>query len=95
MLIKQEQSIFERTEPIQNDMKHHNEVYKCAGRIQGNYPIYIPKNSKLVEKVVQNFHKKTLHGLVTLTMTTARDQYWISKLRQLTKRIIRNCYGCK
>ena len=24
-----------------------------------------------------------------------RDQYWIPKLRQLTKRIIKNCYGCK
>ena len=28
-------------------------------------------------------------------MTAVRDQYWIPKLSQLMKRIIRNCYGCK
>ena len=28
-------------------------------------------------------------------MTTVRDQYWIPKSSQLTKRVIRNCYGCK
>ena len=50
MFIKREQSIFETKEPIQNDMKqlnlvkHHNEVYQCQGRIQGDYPIYIPRN---------------------------------------------------
>ena len=37
MLIKGEQSIFEATEPIQNDLKqlnlvkNHNEVYQCQG----------------------------------------------------------------
>ena len=50
MFIKREQSIFETKEPIQNDMKqlnlikHHNEVYQCQGRIQGDDPIYIPRN---------------------------------------------------
>ena len=40
ILIKREQSIFETTEPIQNDMKqlnlvkYHNELYQCQGRIQ-------------------------------------------------------------
>ena len=28
-------------------------------------------------------------------MTALRDQYWIPNLRQLTKRMIKNCYGCK
>ena len=78
-----------------NLVKNHNEVYQCQGRIQGDYPIWIPRNSKLAEKTVQHFHKKTIHGGVVMKMTAVRDQYWIPKLRQLTKRIIRNCYGCK
>ena len=78
-----------------NLVKNYNEVYECQDRIQGDYPNYIPRNSKLAEKTVLHFHKKTLHGGVVLTMTTMRGQYWIPKLRQLTKRIIRNCYGCK
>ena len=28
-------------------------------------------------------------------MTAVRVQHWIPKLSQLTKIIIRNCYGCK
>ena len=30
-----------------------------------------------------------------MAVTAVRYQYWISKLRQLTKRIIKDCYGCK
>ena len=42
MLIEQEQTIFETTGPIQNDMKqlnlfkNHNKVYQCQSRIQGD-----------------------------------------------------------
>ena len=101
MLIKREQIIFERTEPIQNDMKQLNldqnykEVYRYQGRIQGDCPIYIPRNSKLAEQILQHFQKRTYHGGVILILTALKDQYWILKLRQLKKRIIRNCYGCK
>ena len=83
MLIKRDQSIFEATEPIQNDMKqlklvqNQNQVYQCQGRIQGDYPVYIPRNIKLAEKIVQHVHKKTLHGGVALTLITVRDQYCI------------------
>ena len=49
----------------------------------------------MTEEIVQQFRKKTLHGEVLMTMTTMRDQHWIVKLMQLTKRIIRNCYGSK
>ena len=42
MLIKREQSIFERTDSTQNDMKqlnlvkNYNQVYQCQGKIQGD-----------------------------------------------------------
>ena len=40
-------------------------------------------------------HLQTIHKGVTLTMARTRDQYWIPTLRQLVKRIIKRCYGCK
>ena len=40
-------------------------------------------------------HKNSLHGGVLMTMTIVRTTFWITFLRQLTKSIIRNCYGCK
>ena len=75
MLTKWEQSIVETTESIQNTVKqlnlakNHNEVYQCQGKIQGDYPIYIPRNSKVAEKIVQHFYKKTLHRGVVLKIT--------------------------
>ena len=43
-------------------------MYECRGRIQGDYPIYIPNDSLLAEKIVQEVHIWTIHGGVGLTM---------------------------
>ena len=51
--------------------------------------------SLLAEKLVEEAHLQTTHGGVTLAMAKIRDQYWIPILRQLVKRIIKKCYGCK
>ena len=37
----------------------------------------------------------TLHGRVGLTMALIRRDYWIPRLRQLTKKSINVCFGCK
>ena len=70
-------------------------ILVCHGRIAGDYPVYIPASTTLSEKIVQEAHQKTLHGGPTLTIAEVRSKYWIPRLRQLTKRVIRNCYGCK
>ena len=57
--------------------------------------MFILNKSVLAEKLVGEAHLKTIHEGVTLTMTRIRDQYWIPTLRQLAKRIIKRCYGCK
>ena len=78
-----------------NLVKNQNDIYECRGRIQGDFPIYIPKACNIAQKIIQNFHKNVFHGGFTLSMTAVRDQYWILKMRQLTKRIIKDRYGCK
>ena len=40
-------------------------------------------------------HVLTLHGRVGLTMTYIRRDYWIPRLRRLTKKVICGCFGCK
>ena len=79
---------------MRNLLKNQQEIYLCKGRNQGVYPIYIPPGTLFEEKLVEMAHLKTLHGGVGLTMTYIRESYWIPKLRQLTKRIIRRCHGC-
>ena len=69
-------------------------LYKCYGRIQEEYQIFIPRESKLAE-LIEETHMQTIHGRVTLTMAKVRSKYWVPTLRQLVKRVLRICYGCK
>ena len=70
-------------------------MYECRGRIQGDYPIYISKDSLLAENIVQEAHIRTIHGGVSFTIGEVRKNYWIPKLRGLAKKIRNNFFGCK
>ena len=70
-------------------------IYVFKRRIESAYPIYLPNESLLLEKIIFVAHKNTLYGGVLMTMTNVRSTFWIPSLRQLPKSIIRNCYGCK
>ena len=78
-----------------NLQKNEDGLYECRGRIQGCYPIYLPPDSLFTEKLVQDIHLLSLHGGVGLTMSLVRKDYWVPRLRQLVKKTIRLCYGCK
>ena len=99
--IKKGQSRFKNTEQMEEDKLRlnleENELGQlvCKGRIQGEFPIYIPPTTKLAEKIVMHEHVQTLHGGVGMTMAAVRKDYWIPRLRQLTKKVRRKCHGCK
>ena len=57
------------------------------GRIQGQYPLHITRRSILAEKIVHEAHKRTMHGGVISTMAAVRENYWITKLQQLMKKV--------
>ena len=78
-----------------NLQKNEDGLYECRGRIQGSYPIYLSPNALLTERMVHDAHLLSLHGGVGLTMASIRQQYWVPRLRQLAKKVIRACYGCK
>ena len=70
-------------------------VLECHGRIQGEYPIYLPDSHLFTAKLVQEAHWRTLHGGVGLTTTKVRERYWVPRLRRLVKRQIKSCHGCR
>ena len=37
-------------------------IWKCFGRVPGYNPAFIPKESILAVKIVEHYHKSTLHG---------------------------------
>ena len=86
---------FNEIKEVLNLKKNKQGLYECHGRIIGDYPIFVPRKTLLAEKMVERAHYQTLHGGVNLIMTKTQRRYWISKLRQLTKRIIRTCHGCR
>ena len=49
----------------------------------------------LAENIVEDTHIKTLHGGASLTMVEVRREYWIPRLRSLTKNFRKACYSCK
>ena len=99
--VKRVQSRSEETDKFKEDQlqlnlqRNDQGVYECRGRIQGDYPIYLPDDEVFTEKLVLDAHMLTLHGGVGLTMAKIREQYWVPRLRRLTKRVIKHCHGCK
>ena len=78
-----------------NLQKNSEGLNKSQERIQGSCPVYQPPNAVSSEKLIQDAHVLTLHGRVGLTMTYIRRDYWIPRLRRLTKKVICGCFGCK
>ena len=70
-------------------------VWRCSGRVPRYNPIFLPKNSRLVASLIQQSHEKTLHGGVSMTMSSIRERYWVPKLRSQVKKIVHNCNSCK
>ena len=60
-------------------------MLECYGRIQGQYPVYLPAGNLITRKLVQQTHTETLHEGVSLTMAAIREVHWIPTLRQLGK----------
>ena len=86
---------FEEDKLQLNLQKNAAGIFECRGRIQGVYPIYLPDDAVFAEKLVMHAHLQTLHEGVGLTIASVRECYWVPRLRSLTKRVIRSCYGCK
>ena len=100
--IKREQQRVQHSQKFKiNEKRPHLQqnsegIYFYNRRIEGAYPIYLPNGSLLSEKkIIFVAHKNTLYGRVLMTMTNVRFTFCTPSLRQLTKSIIRNCYGCK
>ena len=86
---------FKETCRVLNLQPNADGLLECHGRIQGNYPIYLPTDSTFTRKLVQRIHVETLHGGVTLTMAAVREKYWVPTLRRVVKSVRSACWGCK
>eukprot|EP00794_Sanderia_malayensis_P011523 gene11523-biopygen9194 len=86
---------FKADEQRLNIQRNNEDILECRGRIQGQFPIYLPTNALFTEKLVMNNHVYTGHGGVSLTMSSIRERFWVPRLRQLVKKLRLKCAGCK
>ena len=87
--------VYEQQKEKLNLKKDEDGILRCYGRIEGDYPIYLPDSDLFAKKLIMHEHIQTLHGGVNSTMARTRNHWWIPKLRRLVKSIIHSCPGCK
>ena len=58
-----------------NLQMNHDGALEYRGRIQGDYPVYLPDSEIYTEKLVQHAHEATLHGGVSLTMAKVGETH--------------------
>ena len=86
---------FKADEQSLNIQKNDEEILECRGRIQGQYPIYLPSDKLFTEKLVIDSHLSTGHGGVSMTMSSVRERFWVPRLRKLLQKLRLKCAGCK
>ncbi|XP_044759246.1 uncharacterized protein LOC123316981 [Coccinella septempunctata] len=79
----------------------NNGVIRVGGRIShsqldpdSKHPIILPRHSQFTSLVIDETHRKTLHGGTQLTLATIRQRYWIIGGRAPVKSHILKCVLC-
>lgn len=78
-------------------VKH--DVNRCSNRLQNapleddvKFSIFLPAHHPITEFIVKDAHANILHAGLNSTVTYIRQQYWIPRIRQYFKGILRR--GC-
>ena len=83
---------------LQNNVpikKDKSGIWRWHGRVPGYHPIFLPRQHKLTELVVEHYHQQNLHGGVQFTMNKVREKFWIPRLRRMANKQRFNCNRCK
>lgn len=76
-------------------------ILRVGGRLRHSslphdqmHPAILPRRSHFTSLVVEDCHKRTLHGGAQLTLGTIRREYWIPRGRLVVKGCIHRCVRC-
>ncbi|XP_068757561.1 uncharacterized protein [Montipora capricornis] len=58
-------------------------------------PILLPSKNDFVSLLIKDVHVKVKHNGVRDTLTTLRENYWVLRGREATKRIVKECVICR
>lgn len=78
-----------------------NGILRVGGRLQNSefdndkkHPVIIPYGSKLAEWIMDDAHKRVLHGGNQLTLAQIRHEFWIIAAKRAVKTHINRCVIC-
>lgn len=76
-------------------------ILRVGGRLQNSefdfnkkHPIIIPYGCKLMELIIDDAHKRVLHGGNQLTLAQIRHEFWIVSAKRAVKKYINGCVTC-
>ena len=58
------------------------------------HPVFLPQ-SLLTNLIILEAHRKVAYAGIDATLTEIGSRYWISRVRQIIKHLLRNCVDCK
>lgn len=58
------------------------------------FPIILPYRSTLALRLVEYTHLKCVHGDIQLMLRTLRLEYWIPRMKNLIRFVVRRCKVC-
>lgn len=75
-------------------MRVGGRLEKSALETERKHPAIVPKGSRLAYLLMEQAHRKNLHGGVQIATHYIRRRYWIPQLRDELKQFTRNCMEC-
>ncbi|XP_039303533.1 uncharacterized protein LOC120357410 [Solenopsis invicta] len=79
----------------------HQGLLRVGGRLKHallaydeRHPALLPGDSHFARLVVEDCHRRTLHGGVQMTLGMVRQRYWVSRGRAVVKKWLHRCVVC-
>lgn len=78
-----------------------DQILRVGGRLQNasinedtKHPIIIPHKSHFTNLLIDEAHKRTLHGGAQLMLNYLRSQYWVIGAKSVVRQFVRGCVTC-
>ena len=79
-----------------------DKIIRCHGRIEASplpydtkFPTLLPSDHHITRLIVMQCHEDVIHNGERETLTQLRSRFWITKGRQVVKKIISKCTPCR
>ena len=86
----------------QLQLKVEDGILRCSRRyVEANWtdrarhPVLLPSRHHFTTLIIQDCHKRTLHGGLSMAVSEIRQRWWVPRCRRRVKSVLNNCAVCK